>query len=99
MNNPQMHIFFQKWVPGAVIPDRQTLSGPILDHEVAKVEESLKSKLQGRLAMFTTDGWKNKAKQSIVALIVSVGSEVSERLSNHGVYSFGLISAVFDAHT
>ena len=72
-----MHIFFQKWLPGAVIPDRRTLSGPILDHEAAKVEENLKSKLQGRLATFTTDGWKNKAKQSIVASMVSVGSEVS----------------------
>jgi hypothetical protein len=76
-NNPQMHIFFQKWVPGAIIPDRRTLSGPILDREAAKVEESLKSKLQGRLATFTTDGWKNKAKQSIVASMVSVGSEVN----------------------
>lgn len=51
-NNPQAHIFFQKWVPGAVVPDRRTLSGPILDQEVAKVEESLKLKLQGRLASF-----------------------------------------------
>jgi len=75
-NNPQAHIFFQKWIPGAVVPDRRTLSGPILDWEAAKVEERLKSKLQGRLATFTTDGWKNKAKQSIVASMVSVGSEV-----------------------
>jgi hypothetical protein len=76
-NNPQTHLFFQKWIPGAVVPDRRTLSGPILDREAAKVEDRLKSKLQGRLATFTTDGWKNKAKQSIVATMVSVGSEVS----------------------
>ncbi len=71
-NNPQMKLFMQKWVPGAVVPSRKTLSGPILDQEAAKVEDKLKSKLLGRLATFTTDGWKNKAKQSIVASMVSV---------------------------
>ena len=30
-SNPQMRMFIQKWVPGAVVPDRQTLSGSILD--------------------------------------------------------------------
>ena len=42
-----------------------------------KVEDKLKEKIAGRLATFTTDGWKNKAKQSIVASMVSVASEVS----------------------
>ena len=76
-NNPQMRLFAQKWIPGAVVPDRRTLSGPILDREAAKVEDQLKTKLHGRLATFTTDGWKNKAKQSIVSSMVSVASEVS----------------------
>jgi hypothetical protein len=76
-NNPQMHLFVQKWIPGSVVPDRRTLSGPILDREAMKVEDRLKEKLRGRLATFTTDGWKNKAKQSIVASMVSVASEVS----------------------
>jgi hypothetical protein len=77
-NNPETHLFVQKWIPGGVVPDRRTLSGPILDREAAKVEARLKAKLQGRLATFTTDGWKNKAKQSIVASMVSVASEVSQ---------------------
>jgi hypothetical protein len=72
-----MHIFYRKWVPDVVVPDQLTLSGPILDWEVVKVEERLKLKLQERLATFMTDGWKNKAKQSIVASMVSVASEVS----------------------
>jgi hypothetical protein len=37
----------------------------------------LKQKLQGRLVTFTTDGWKNNVKQSIVASMVSVASKVS----------------------
>jgi hypothetical protein len=76
-NNPQTHIFFNKWNPGSIVPDRRVLSGKILDREAEKVEDRLRLKLRGRLATFTTDGWKNKAKKSIVASMVSVGSEVS----------------------
>jgi hypothetical protein len=98
-NNPQMQLFAQKWVPGAVVPDRRTLSGPILDREAAKVEEKLKAKLSGRLATFTTDGWKSKAKQSIVASMISVASEVSIHLIDSMVISIiHLALALLDAH-
>ena len=76
-HNPQMRLFVEKWIPGAIVPDRRTLSGPILDREAGKVEEKLKLKLRGRKATFQTDGWKNKAKQAIVATMVSVDFEVS----------------------
>ena len=76
-HNPQMRLFVDKWIPGAVVPDRRTLSGPILDREAGKVEEKLKLKLKERKATFQTDGWKNKAKQAIVASMVSVDFEVS----------------------
>lgn len=75
-HNAEMRLFVQKWIPGAVIPDRRTLSGPILDREAMKVEEKLKLTLEGKLATFQTDGWKNKAKQAIVATMVTVDSEV-----------------------
>ena len=76
-NNPQMRLFVEKWIPGAIVPDRRTLSGPILDREAGKVEEKLKLKLKGRKSTFQTDGWKNKAKQAIVATMVSVDFEVN----------------------
>ena len=76
-NNPQTRLFVEKWISGAIVPDRRTLSGPILDREAGKVEEKLKLKLKGRKATFQTDGWKNKAKQAIVATMVSVDFEVS----------------------
>jgi hypothetical protein len=75
--NPQLRLFVEKWIPGAIVPSRRTLSGPILDREAGKVEEKLKLKLKGRKATFQTDGWKNKAKQAIVATMVSVAFEVS----------------------
>jgi hypothetical protein len=74
--NPQVHLFVDKWIPGAIVPDRRTLSGPILDREAGKVEEKLKLTLKGRAATFQTDGWKNAAKQAIVATMVSVDFEV-----------------------
>ncbi|KAF8270666.1 ribonuclease H-like domain-containing protein [Lactarius quietus] len=70
-----MQLFIEKWIPGAIIPDRRTLSGPILDCEAGKVEDRLKLRLKGRKATFQTDGWKNKAKQAIVATMVSVDFE------------------------
>ena len=36
-NNPQVCLFFEEWIPGAIVPDRRTLSGPILDREAGKV--------------------------------------------------------------
>ena len=51
------------------------------------MEDKLKLKLRGRLATFTTDGWKNKAKQSIVASMVSVASEVSQGAANNDPYT------------
>ena len=76
-NNPQTRLFIEKWIPGAIVPDRCTLSGPILDREAGKVEEKLKLKLKGRKSTFHTDRWKNKAKHAIVATMVSVDFEVS----------------------
>ena len=48
-----------------------------LDQEAMKVEDRLRVKLQEQLATFTTDSWKNKVKQSIVASMISVTSKVS----------------------
>ncbi|KIL60077.1 hypothetical protein M378DRAFT_14359 [Amanita muscaria Koide BX008] len=74
-HNPQVRLFIEKWIPGAIVPDRRTLSGPILDREAGKVEDKLKLKLKGQKATFQTDGWKNKVKQAIVAMMVSVDFE------------------------
>ncbi|KAF8812738.1 hypothetical protein BYT27DRAFT_7086628, partial [Phlegmacium glaucopus] len=58
------------------------LSGPILDQEAGRVKDKLKLKLKGWKATFQTDGWKNNAKQAIVATMVSVDFEVSHKHMN-----------------
>ncbi len=80
-HNPQVRSFVGKWIPGMIVPDCQTLSGSILDREARKVEEKLKLVLKGRKATLQTNGWKNKAKQAIVATMVSVDFEVSATIS------------------
>jgi hypothetical protein len=72
-----MQLFIEQWILGAMVPDHPTLLGPILDREAGKVEDKLKSKLQGQKATFQMDGWKNTAKQAIVATMVSIDFEVS----------------------
>ena len=72
-----------------MVPDCQTLSEPILDHKAGKVEDKLKLKLKGRKATFQMDGWKNKAKQAIVAMMVSVDFEVSAAININGLDCFG----------
>lgn len=84
-HNPQVRLFVDKWIPGAIVPDRRTLSGTILDREAGRVEDKLKLKLKGRKATFQTDGWKNKAKQAIVATMVSVDFEVRSSKFIHSV--------------
>jgi hypothetical protein len=64
-----------------MVPDHRMLSGPILDREAGKVEDKLKLKLKGRKATFQMDGWKNKAKQVIVATMVSMDFEVSANIN------------------
>ncbi|KAF8808342.1 hypothetical protein BYT27DRAFT_7255616 [Phlegmacium glaucopus] len=56
-------------------PPLQQEFGPILNREAGKVEDKLKLKLKGWKATFQTDGWKNKAKQAIIATMVSVDFE------------------------
>jgi hypothetical protein len=79
-NNPQVGLFMTKWVPRSSVPDRRTLSGPVLNRLVGNVEESMKEKLRGKMVMGTCDGWKNIAKQSIMAMMIMAGREVCIQL-------------------
>ncbi len=74
--NAQLHLFFHKWVPGAVIPDRRKLSGTYLDEAADQVRSETVKKVQGSLGTGQSDGWKNVAKTSVVASMMSVNGEV-----------------------
>jgi hypothetical protein len=75
-SNPEMSLFVSKWIPGATVPDRRSLSGRVLDGEVAKVEARTKERIAGKMATGQCDGWKNVAKTSIVTSMITVEHEV-----------------------
>ena len=77
-NNPQTRDFATKWLPDdIVVPERRVLSGRVLTSQVAKVEDRIREKVNGKLATGQCDGWKNIAKTSVVTTVMSVENEVS----------------------
>jgi hypothetical protein len=76
-SDPEMHLFFEKWLPGSKIPDRRVLSGRLLDKEVLEAENRMRGRMEGKLATGQCDGWKNAARASVVASMVTVEGEVS----------------------
>ncbi|KAJ7753324.1 ribonuclease H-like domain-containing protein, partial [Mycena maculata] len=70
--NPQLNLFFSKYVPEAKIPDRRVLSGRILDSLALQAETGMKSIVTGRLGTGQCDGWKSGAKAAIITTSVTV---------------------------
>ena len=77
ISDVQLQHFLEKWIPGAEIPDRRKLAGPILDKEVTRVISKTRLHTAGRFATGQSDGWKNIAKASVVTSMIIVDFEVS----------------------
>lgn len=75
-NNPQLLLFFSKYLPAAKIPDRRVLSGRVLDTLVGQIETEMKGQVSGKLGMGQCDGWKTGAQASIVTTSVTVEAKV-----------------------
>ncbi|KAJ7260042.1 ribonuclease H-like domain-containing protein [Mycena rebaudengoi] len=74
--NPELLLFFSKYIPEAKIPDRRVLSGRVLDTLVVQVEADIKSKVSGKLGTGQCDGWKTGAKASIITTSVTVEGKI-----------------------
>ncbi|KAB5588959.1 HAT family dimerization protein [Ceratobasidium theobromae] len=72
LNDPEFVSMMKVLQPGLKIPDRRTLSGRILNQEVDRVVGNLKTLVKGHLATGMCDGWKNVAKTSLVASMITV---------------------------
>jgi hypothetical protein len=75
-HNPELLKFFQKWLPGAVVPDRHQLSGSFLKERVTQVEGQMKQQVEGKLATGQCDGWKNISKTPLIAMMMTVEYQV-----------------------
>ncbi|TBU39179.1 hypothetical protein BD309DRAFT_983231 [Dichomitus squalens] len=71
-DNPQMHLFFTKWVPGAKVPDRWKLSGPCLDRAVANATAATASQCTDSTQLVRSNRWKNIAKTSVLTSTMNV---------------------------
>ncbi|KAK7029256.1 hypothetical protein R3P38DRAFT_2703759, partial [Favolaschia claudopus] len=75
VENPQFKIFFQKYLPTAILPSRRILSGRILDQESNKVIQRTRLQIEGKLATYSEDGWSNIAKTHMNTSLLSVDCE------------------------
>ncbi|KAH9941965.1 hypothetical protein B0H21DRAFT_670029, partial [Amylocystis lapponica] len=74
-DNPEIHLFTDKWIPGSTVPGRRVLSGTYLDRAVDEVRAKTKVRIQGKIATGQCDGWKNIAKTSVVTSVMTVENE------------------------
>ena len=77
INNPETIYFISKWVNAdAEAPDCCQLSGSILWKAVGDSENIMETMAKGKLATGQCDGWKDVAKNSIRATLMTVENEV-----------------------
>lgn len=76
VSNPEFKRFIQKHVGNAKIPTRQKLAGPVLTKAVQAIEADIRTMIEGGLGTGQCDGWKNIAKTSLVASVITVGTQV-----------------------
>ncbi|KAJ6590824.1 hypothetical protein B0H10DRAFT_1830508, partial [Mycena sp. CBHHK59/15] len=70
--NPELHLFFLKYVPGAKIPDQRVLSGRVLDTLTVQAETTMKSNMLGKLVMGQCDGWKSNSRATVVTMSITL---------------------------
>ncbi|KAF9007367.1 hypothetical protein BDQ17DRAFT_1388933 [Cyathus striatus] len=75
VENPFWCHFFQKWVPGCVIPGRKQLSGCILDRKADQVVDNIQREVNGKYGTGQYDSWKNISKDSLIGSMINVEFE------------------------
>ncbi|KAJ7429946.1 ribonuclease H-like domain-containing protein [Mycena latifolia] len=75
VNNPEFQLFFGKYLPSAILPDRRVLSGSTLKREADKVIGKTRLKIEEKLATYSEDGWKNVAHTHIDTSMLNVDSQ------------------------
>jgi hypothetical protein len=74
----QWQAFSAKWMNNAPLPSRHSLSGNILKGIVKKVDGEMKDAVKNKMGMGQCDGWKNVARDSVIATMVTVDDIVSD---------------------
>ncbi|KAG6917691.1 hypothetical protein DXG01_001461 [Tephrocybe rancida] len=72
VENPYWRFFFNKWVPGSLMPGQKELSGRVLDEESTKVVNEMLPKVRNSYGTGQCDRWKNITKTSLIASMMNV---------------------------
>lgn len=77
--DPEVQKLFHDYIPGAMIPTRQALSGKILHAEITRVEGEIKNTFRkGAYSVLSGDGWRDLAKIHQIAFTHTVERQVSK---------------------
>ncbi|KAG2361853.1 hypothetical protein BDR07DRAFT_1212745, partial [Suillus spraguei] len=73
ITDPEVQKLFHNYIPRAIIPTRQALSGKILQAEVTRVEGEIKNTFhKGAYSVLSGDGWRDLAKIHQIAFTHTV---------------------------
>ncbi|KAG6898903.1 hypothetical protein C0993_002949 [Termitomyces sp. T159_Od127] len=68
-----MTLFLLFWsTAGNVMPSQKQISGQLLDKANDVVADQLKTSLQGKYAVLTSDGWKDESRNAVTGVNLSV---------------------------
>lgn len=80
IEDPEVRKLFSDFLPGAVIPHRDQLSGTILKRAVAWQEYDLRTAAKGQFATLQCDGWKDVARKHLIAFMYTMAREVRDQI-------------------
>jgi hypothetical protein len=71
-----------------VMPSRGQISGGLLDAANTSVTEKWKTLLDGEYAMVASDGWKDKSRDGVSGVNLTVGGEVSRNSDSKEIHAY-----------
>jgi len=74
--DPEVRKLFAMIAPGAILPDRNKLSGMILQRGVTKIEGSMREGVKNEYTTLQCDGWKDISKNHLIAFMFTAKREV-----------------------
>ncbi|KAK1235356.1 hypothetical protein PQX77_001429 [Marasmius sp. AFHP31] len=96
-NNPEVTLFFKKWVCSAIIPDRRTLSGWVLNEQAELVYVKTRDIVRGRKATYQADGWRNCAKTNIITSMIICLCMINLIVGDYLKLNLGFMDCITDA--
>ncbi|KAH7096371.1 ribonuclease H-like domain-containing protein [Auriculariales sp. MPI-PUGE-AT-0066] len=88
VESPELRTFFRKWLPGTIVPHRDTLSGRILRQQNQVAMNRIKGVIgqSDRLATIQCDGWKMVTRKPIILTMINVNRK-EYAIRSHDMFS------------